>query len=137
MKAQSRCERLCAFAFWPWDGDGMVVNCLFLSYSYVTNKTSDMESTEATIWYPSHLDQYLNRWFARYEEAKKSLDQEGGYLFPYKQQFFVCEWGAVRAMGLDPKDPDWEKIGFDCARPADPEAYKRLVEKRKAADKKS
>ncbi len=95
-----------------------------------------MGPTNTTIWYPSHLGQYLNRWFARYEEAKKSLEQEGGYLFPYKNQFFVCEWGAVKAMGLDPKDPDWEKIGYDCAKPTDPDAYKRLVDKRNAADKK-
>jgi len=95
-----------------------------------------MKLSEATIWYPSHLDQYLNRWFARYEEAKKSLEQEGGYLFPYKNQFFVCESGAVKAMGLDAKDPDWEKIGYDCAQPADPDAYTRLMEKREAANKK-
>ena len=114
----------------------LLIVCFFLTLYLSKRNFSIMQSSEPTIWYPSHLEQYLNRWFARYEEAKKSLEQEGGYLFPYKNQFFVCEWGAVKAMGLDPKDADWEKIGFDCAKPTDPEAYKRLVEKRKTADKK-
>ncbi|GJQ20513.1 MAG: hypothetical protein HBSIN02_08680 [Bacteroidia bacterium] len=85
---------------------------------------------EETIWYPDHLTEYLNRWFATYEQARDSLEREGGYLFPYKHHFFVCDWGAVKAMGLDPQDPDWRLIGFDCARPADRTAYGRLKEAR-------
>jgi hypothetical protein len=85
-----------------------------------------------TLWYPPTLDVFLNRWFTTYEEARRVLESEGGYLLPYKQQFFVCEAPAVKAMGLDPDDPDWHKIGRDCVRPADEQAYRRLREKRKA-----
>ena len=83
-----------------------------------------------TAWYPSRLDVYLNLWFASYEEARKAREEEGGYLLPYKKNFFVCPPGAIRMIGLDPDDPDWELVGWDCARPRDEEACRRLCEKR-------
>lgn len=82
------------------------------------------------LWYQSNLDVFLNRWFADYDSARASLDSEGGYLFPYQNHFFVCQAQVVAALGLDPADPDWEKIGNDCARPNDPEAFQRLQQKR-------
>jgi hypothetical protein len=85
------------------------------------------------LWYPRRLDVFLNRWFANYEEARRSLLDEGGYLLPYKHQFFVCQAEAIQAMGLEPDDPDWERINWDGARPADAEAYQRLSEKREQA----
>jgi hypothetical protein len=89
------------------------------------------EIDESTLWYSDKLDVYLNRWFAKYEEARGSLDSEGGYLLPYRHQFFVCEFGAINALGLDADDPDWKKIGCDCVKPVDLEAYERLSEKRR------
>jgi hypothetical protein len=86
-----------------------------------------------TLWYPRTLDVFLNRWFASYEDARESLRSEGGYLLPYRHQFFVCQAEAIRAMGLEPDDPDWERINFDGARPVDAEAYERLHEKRAQA----
>lgn len=90
----------------------------------------------ATVWYPDQLAVYLNRWFTTHDEARASLEMEGGFLFPYKHHFFVCEPGAVKAMGLDPNDPDWKAIGFDCARPADPAAFRRLLDRRIMAARK-
>ena len=84
----------------------------------------------STLWYQPNLDVFLNRWFSNYEDARKSLESEGGFLLPYRRHFYVCEAGAISAMGLEPDDPDWERIGRDCARPADEEAYRRLREKR-------
>jgi hypothetical protein len=72
----------------------------------------------------------LNRWFARYEDARKSLEELGGFLFPYKHQFFVCEEEGIRILGLDPDDPDWEKIDWDWSRPRDQDAWNRLEVKR-------
>jgi hypothetical protein len=69
---------------------------------------------------------YLNRWFARYDEARASLNAEGGYLFPYRHQFFICEQGFLEARGIDPAHPDWERIGRDWVRPRDQEAFGRL-----------
>ncbi len=83
-----------------------------------------------TLWYSPGLDVFLNRWFSKYEEARKSLESEGGYLLPYRRHFFVCESGAIQAMGLEPDDPDWERIGWDCVRPVDMQAHQRLSEKR-------
>jgi hypothetical protein len=68
----------------------------------------------------------LNRWFARYVEARASLEAEGGYLFPYRHQFFICEQGFLAALGIDPGDPDWGRIGRDWVRPLDETARSRL-----------
>jgi hypothetical protein len=72
---------------------------------------------------------FLNRWFARYDEARTSLEAEGGYLFPYRRQFFLCEPGFLEARGIDPTDPDWDRIGRDWLRPADEAARVRLERK--------
>lgn len=74
----------------------------------------------------------LNRWFAAYEPARRSLDEHGGFLLPYRNQFFICEAEGVRLLGLDPADPDWQAIGYDWLRPADARAWGRLCERREA-----
>ncbi|HSP63088.1 MAG TPA: hypothetical protein VLQ90_08920 [Pyrinomonadaceae bacterium] len=83
-----------------------------------------------TLWYQTNLDVFLNRWYSNYEEARRARESGGGFLLPYKHHFFVCEAEVIRAMGLEPDDPDWEKIKWDGARPVDCEAYQRLCEKR-------
>ena len=80
--------------------------------------------------YVPRMDAILSRWFTTYEEARASLELEGGYLFPYRRQFFVTTSEAIRELGLDPADPDWERIGWDWVRPRDREAWERLKEKR-------
>lgn len=88
------------------------------------------EVDQSKLWYQPNLDIFLNRWFADYESARASLDNEGGFLFPYQKHYFVCQPEVVAALGLDPDDPDWEKIGRDSARPRDDDAYQRLYQKR-------
>ena len=80
--------------------------------------------------YVARMDAILNRWFTTYEGARASLQSEGGYLFPYKAQFFVTEREGVLELGLDPDDSDWARIGRDWVRPADAEAWMRLKHKR-------
>jgi len=82
------------------------------------------------LWYQPDLDVFLNRWFRTYEEARRSLDRDGGFLLPYQKHFFVCEADVIQALGLEPDDPDWERIGRDAAQPRDSEAYQRLRDKR-------
>jgi hypothetical protein len=82
------------------------------------------------LWYQPNLDVFLNRWFATYEEARHSLESDGGFLLPYRKHFFVCEADVIEALGLESDDPDWERIGRDGARPGDMEAYQRLCRKR-------
>jgi len=86
--------------------------------------------TEDTSMYVASMDAVVNRWFTSYEAARASLDAEGGYLFPYRGQFFVTLGEGVRELGLDPGDPDWERIGRDWVRPKDREAWCRLKDKR-------
>jgi len=87
------------------------------------------ESETPVMWVPG-MNAFLNRWFARYEDARTSLKAERGYLFPYQHQFFITESEGVRELGLDPEDPDWEHIGWDWVRPLDRTAWDRLKEKR-------
>lgn len=75
----------------------------------------------------------LNQWYAAYGPARAALDAGGGYLFPYRNQFLICEAEGVRLLGLDPGDEDWARIEFDWVRPADRRAWGRLAEKREAA----
>jgi hypothetical protein len=90
-------------------------------------KTSEKNDT---LMYAPSMDAFVNRWFRTYEEARASLESEGGYLFPYKHQFFVTEREAIRELGLDPDDPDWELIGRDWVHPLSLDAWERLKKKR-------
>jgi hypothetical protein len=83
--------------------------------------------------YIARMDAFLNRWFTTYDQARAALESEGGYLLPYKNQFFITEAGAIRELGLDPEDPDWELIGWDWVRPNDRAAWQRLQHKREIA----
>ena len=88
------------------------------------------EPDKDTLWYQPNLDVFLNRWYSSYAEAQKALERHGGFLLPYKNHFFVCESDVIQALGLEPEDPNWEKIGWDAAQPADLEAFDSLREKR-------
>jgi hypothetical protein len=79
------------------------------------------------------FDALLNRWFATYDEARASLEREGGFLLPYGRQFFICEAEGIRLLGLDPADRDWERLGWDWVKPRDRDAWLRLREKRARA----
>ncbi|WP_437730073.1 hypothetical protein [Sorangium sp. So ce1335] len=79
----------------------------------------------------------LHLWFATHGEARAHVDAlpeaPRGYLLVYRRHFFVADRAFVASLGLDPDDPDWQAIGWDWARPADPAARGRLYAKRLAA----
>ena len=87
----------------------------------------------APSFHDPRIDALLNRWFADHAEARASRTAHGGYLLPYRTQFFVTESEGVRLLGLDPLDPDWTAVGFDLARPLDRAAHARLCARRRAA----
>ena len=92
---------------------------------------SDMqESNQSELWYQTSLDIFLNRWFSNYGDAHKDLEEHGGFLLPYRHHFYVCKAEVISALGLDPDDPDWKAIGYNCARPKDQEAFERLKTRR-------
>ena len=82
------------------------------------------------IMYVPRMDVFLNSWFTDYDKARAYLEKDGGFLLPYRDQFVITEAGGIRELGLDPNDPDWEKIGCDWARPKNAEAWERLKLKR-------
>ena len=88
---------------------------------------------EGPVMYVARMDAILNRWFTAYAEARASLHSEGGYLLPYRDQYFVTLREGIRELGLDPDDPDWTRIGWDWVRPEDAEAWGRLLAKRELA----
>ncbi len=88
------------------------------------------ESDQSNLWYQTNLDIFLNRWFSDYAGARQALEEHGGFLLPYRHHFYVCKAEVIKALGLDPDDPDWEAIGYDCARPKDQGAFARLRAKR-------
>ena len=90
------------------------------------------EIDASRLWYETNLDVFLNRWFSNHDDARSALESEGGFLLPYQSHFFVCKADVIQALGLDPNDPDWKKIEYDCARPGDEAAYERLLEKRES-----
>ena len=67
-------------------------------------------STDNPVMYVSSMAVFLNRWYASYDHAR-----------------------AAREPGLDPLDPDWERIGWDWVRPLDTGAWQRLMTKREVA----
>jgi hypothetical protein len=95
-------------------------------------ETPANERLDTELFFAEMGASYLNRWFARYDEAHASLEADGGYLFPFRRQFFICEAGFLESRGIDPGDPDWEQIGRDWVRPRD-EAARGRIERRLVA----
>lgn len=69
---------------------------------------------------------FLNHWFSSYAEAKQYLQKNGGYLLPFKNQFFICDATYIENLGFNPNDSDWKLIGYDWAKPVDKNAWQRL-----------
>ena len=89
---------------------------------------TNSEDTELYILNASEFN--LNVWCRNYEEAKEYLDSHRGfYLLQYKGNCFLAQSPYIIDLGLNPADPDWEKIGRDWVQPLDPEAKKRLRQK--------
>lgn len=72
---------------------------------------------------------FLNHWFADYQQAKAYLKSQGGFLLPYKKQFFVCEAEYINNLGFSFEDPDWQLIGYDWINPDNQKAWIRLYKK--------
>jgi hypothetical protein len=72
---------------------------------------------------------FLNQWFAHYDEAKSYQQLNGGFLLPFKNQFFICDADYIINLGFDPEDADWKLIGYDWAQPNNKEAWQRLYKK--------
>ena len=85
------------------------------------------------VMYVPSMDVFLHRWFTTYDAARAAHQSEGGYLLPFRHQFFLATGTSIRELGLDPDDPDLERIGRDWVRPLDHAAWERLRERRELA----
>ncbi|WP_225409824.1 hypothetical protein [Stigmatella hybrida] len=86
-------------------------------------------SLDTEAFFRKNRGAFLNRWFRTYPEALASLQAQGGYLFPFREQFFLCEAEFLRALGMDPAEPDWARMGFNWVEPKEPSAQQRLLQK--------
>lgn len=75
----------------------------------------------------------LNHWFKTYPAAKEYLRAKGGYLLPFRGQYFVATPDFIQNIGLDQQDPDWQRIGYDWVQPECPKAFYRLKQKLESA----
>lgn len=83
--------------------------------------------TAELLYASGQMAAYWNIWFSNYEKARAVHREKGGFLFPYRNHFFVSDAHFVRAAGLDPNAPEWRSIGYDWARPGDRRAWTRLA----------
>ncbi len=80
----------------------------------------------------------LNAWYVDHAEARAHIEErrragEHVFLLAFKRQFMVVGAQYIKALGLDPDDPDWEALGYDWVQPGDPAARMCLTVKRLAA----
>ena len=100
----------------------------FRGWSHLTAVVQGEEDDFGTLLSPPGAAAYWNIWSADHAEARAIREEHGGYLLAYRRQYFVVERGYIDFLGLDPDDPDWERIGCDWARPGDVDARARLYE---------
>ncbi len=79
-------------------------------------------------FYPKGFTTYWNIWFAKYSQAKKVLTDGGGYLLPYKNQYFIVEEHFIDSIGLHHTLPEWRSIGNDWIHPMNVRAWLTLNE---------
>lgn len=72
---------------------------------------------------------FLNHWFSNYDTAKTYQRSNGGFLLPFKKQYFICDADYIDNLGLDAKNHDWALIGFDWKKPINKVAWQRLYKK--------
>lgn len=72
---------------------------------------------------------FLNQWFASYAEAKSYHQRNGGFLLPFKKQFFICDADYINNLGFNSEDRDWKLIGHDWVNPSNKDAWQRLYKK--------
>lgn len=79
-----------------------------------------------TLLYPHGASAHWNIWSASYDEARTIRAQHGGYLLAYRRHYFISDRYFIETLGLNPDDPDWERIGRDWVHPTEPTARERL-----------
>lgn len=64
-------------------------------------------------WHAPRTGILLHIWFSSHEQARAVLQQEGGFLLPYRRQCFIVQAPFIEALGLNPQDASWADAGHD------------------------
>jgi hypothetical protein len=101
----------------------------FTNWAQLASQTGDAPFVFHTArLFPEKADVFLNLWFRSYEDARAAHQAEPDLLlFPYGEQFVLCEPALLGWLGADPHDADWEAIGRDWVQPLDEAARSRLA----------
>jgi len=84
-----------------------------------------------TFWHAPACHALLNAWFAQAQPAREALARmPDAVLLPYRRQFVVVGAPYVRALGLDPADPDWHAAERDLVRAYGTAAWLALARRR-------
>ena len=101
----------------------------FRGWSHLTAVFAGTEADHGTLLCPPSSFGTTNIWSASYDEAAQIRAQNNAYLLTYKRQFVVVQAPFIDALGARGNDPDWQRMGFDWAKPKDVEARDRLMAK--------
>lgn len=99
----------------------------FNGWAHIVAVVEGRDTDFGTLLYPNRCFGFWNVWSADYDEASDIRATRGEYLLGYRRQFFVTGPDFITALGLEPSDPAWERIGHDWVRPADPDARDELL----------
>lgn len=88
---------------------------------------ADLLAHEDISWYRDSSP-FILHWFSDYESAKTHLDDHGGFLLTYRTQYFIGTYEYIEYIGLDPRDPLWQKIGFNTVAPTDTASLGKIKE---------
>ena len=95
----------------------------------------NLKDAADVLWCPPGTSAFWHNWCKSHEEARAYLNAKGGYLLSGHGKCFIAEPGYIEELGLDPRDPRWEAIGYDVVKPRNERACDELVTLRKAAER--
>ncbi len=89
-------------------------------------------------WHAPACNQMLNQWFAGESQARAAhAASRGSFLLPYGRQFIVAQDHFIRALGMEPADPAWARIGRDLVRGYATDDWLQLAQQRLNAQRRS
>jgi len=107
----------------------LAVIALEKGFSYWGDLKSHCQQLISETFVQDYAGGFLNAWFANYKQAKAHQKKSGGFLLPYKKQFFICDADYINWLGLNAEDADWKAVDFDWVKPASQKAWQRLYAK--------
>lgn len=89
---------------------------------------------ETDLFNPAHWSAQWKVWYSTVDEARTNL-KASEFLLPYHKQFFICDVHYIQALGITPEDSDLKTIGNDWTIPQNKNAWERIVQKIREAQK--